>query len=75
MARAQPAYTPAFLMIGPHLSISALRWARRAWRARSSPTGSVPSLAKRVLTSESLSASWRAPASLSIAGRGVPLGA
>src|SRR5712692_9863736 len=72
----QSAYTPAFLRIGPHFSISALRCVRRASGvARFSATGSVPSSANRDFTLASFSATCSALTSLSITGLGVPLGA
>src|SRR6186713_416012 len=68
--------TPAALMIGPHLSISARRWAASAaGLARSAETGSAPSCARRSLTTPSSNAALKAPTSLSITGFGVPFGA
>src|SRR5262249_41703697 len=75
-SRYQSAETPAFLMIGVHLSISDLRWARNAsGRALSEETVSAPAAASRLLTSGSFSAFCRAADSVSITGFGVPLGA
>src|SRR4029453_4958733 len=63
-------------MIGLHLSISALRWARNAAGvARFSAIGSVPNSPKRCFTLSSFNATWRALVSLSIAGFGVAFGA
>src|SRR5262249_32406947 len=75
-SRYQSAETPAFLMIGVHLSISDLRWARNAsGRALSEETVSPPAAATRLLPSGSFSAFCRAADSVSITGFGVPLGA
>src|SRR5262249_61179692 len=75
-SRYQSAEKPAFLMIGVHLSISDLRWARHAsGRALSEETVSAPAAASRLLTSGSFSAFCRAADSGSITGFGVPLGA
>src|SRR6185312_13467600 len=72
----QSAYTPAFLMIGAHCSISAFRCARAASGvARLSATGSVPSSANFDTTAGSFSAVLSAAESLSITGLGVPAGA
>src|SRR5262249_40849060 len=70
------AETPAFTMIGVHLSISDLRWARSAsGRALSEDTVSAPAVARRFLSSGSLRATCSAPDNVSITGFGVPLGA
>src|SRR3990172_184783 len=76
MKPGQSAYTPAFLMIGPHLSISDFKWVRRASGvARSLETGSVPSSPNRWISDGSVSATWRADARASMIAFGVPLGA
>src|SRR5262245_21489051 len=77
-SRYQSAETPAFLMIGVHLSISDLRWMRNASGcAFSEETVSAPAAASRLLTSGSFSAFCRAADSvlLLITGFGVSLGA
>src|SRR2546429_3529145 len=57
----QSAYCPAFLIIGPHFAISDWRsLCSASGLARSSLTGSAPSLARLALRSASLIASCRA---------------
>src|SRR5204863_7365237 len=74
--RDQSAYTPVFLMIGPHLSISDLRRIRSdSGVALPGATGSAPRSASRVLNAVSVTAVCSAPMSLSSAALGVPLGA
>ena len=63
-------------MIGTHLSISDLRWARSTSGVpRSGATASAPDAARRDFTSGSLSACCNAFDNVSITGLGVPLGA
>src|SRR5437867_9504877 len=72
----QSAYTPVFLMIGPHLSISDLSRLRSdSGVALPTATGSAPRSASRVLKAVSVTAVCSAPMSLSSAALGVPLGA
>src|SRR5439155_16398975 len=72
----QSAYTPVFLMIGPHLSISDLsRMRSDSGVALPGATGSAPRSASRVLKAVSVTAVCSAPMSLSSAALGVPLGA
>src|SRR2546427_11600618 len=72
----QSAYTPVFLMIGPHLSISDLsRMRSDSGVALPVATGSAPRSASRALNAASVTAVCSAPTSLSSAALGVPLGA